>query len=117
MYKRQVASGTRSRNAATGAANRAVLFTGSPGGHYSWELLRSPVEGVVGVGEGQFGGVEDGLDLVLLVADAPQGAAFALHRPARDEVLGDLPESEEAFEFGGDGLVLAVEDFDVGQVE
>ena len=31
--------------------------------------------------------------------------------------LGDRAEAEEAFEFVGDGLVLAVEDLDVGQVQ
>jgi hypothetical protein len=61
--------------------------------------------------------VEDGLHLVQLLPDAPQRPAFALHGPAGDQVLGDRAEPEQPVEFLGDGEVLAVEDFDVGQVQ
>ena len=52
-----------------------------------------------------------------MVADDPQGPAWSLSGPAGDDITGDRAEAEELFQFGGDAVVLAVQDFDVGQVE
>ena len=74
-------------------------------------------DGVVGERQGGLEGVQDGVDLVLLVPDAPQGAALALQGPPGDDVAGDRAQAEEVLEVGGDAVVLAVEDLDVGQVQ
>ena len=89
------------------ASTRSFFTLASAGG----------LDGVVGVGEGLLGGVQHGLHLVQLLPDTPQGAAFAVHGPAGDQVLGDGAETEESVEFFGDGEVLAVEDLDIGQVQ
>ena len=46
--------------------------------------------------------------LVQLFPNTPQGAAFAVHGPAGDQVLGEGAQAEEFVEFFGDGEVLAV---------
>src|SRR3954463_8198054 len=82
----------------------------------SWEFLASSLDGLVGVVELHLEGVQDALDLVGGVADAPQCAALSLHGPAADEVLGDGPEAEHGVQLAGDLRLLPAEDLDVGQL-
>jgi hypothetical protein len=57
--------------------------------------------------------VQHGLDLVVPVADAPDGAPDAGQRPPGDEVAGNGAKAEVV----GDGRVLAVQNLDVGQMQ
>ena len=61
--------------------------------------------------------MQDGLHLVDLLADAPQGATLALGGPVGHQVFGDRAEFQQFGEFAGDAGVLAVEDLQVGQVQ
>src|SRR3546814_10668769 len=83
----------------------------------SRELLKSGLDGLVGVVELLLQRVEHRLDLVGGVADAPQGAALVLHGPPGDEVLGDRAGPEHRVELAGDTGLLGTEDLDVGPPE
>src|SRR5665647_3658883 len=71
-----------------GPATAAIFFTGA--------ALRSRFDCVVCKSQVELERVQHGLDLVHLLADAPQGPTLALHPPAGDEVLGDGAEPEQA---------------------
>jgi hypothetical protein len=103
-----MASGASMITASCSTASARSFFTLASAGGF---------DGLVGVGEGLLGGVENGLHLVQLLPDTPQRPAFAVHGPAGDQVLGDGAEAEESVEFFGNGEVLAVEDLNVGQVQ
>ena len=50
---------------------------------HGWAGSGGGLDGVVGVGEGLFGGVEDGLHLVQLLPDAPQRRGLCRAWPSR----------------------------------
>jgi hypothetical protein len=115
------AAGARMPTTTSAIASSASMITASKSAasarSFFTLVLSRRVGCLVGVGEGLLGGVQHGLHLVPLLPDTPQRTAFALHRPAGDQVLGNGAEAEEPVEFLGDGEVLAVQHLDIGQVQ